>query len=497
MRRLGFWLLLLVVIGVTVAFGGSAVRASVMTLVVSAIVLVTLLTGARRLLSFGGTPMAVARVVADEAVRKSGVVAGAVAVLTLVCALPLLLDSESLLLFRTQSYMTYALAAATLALTLLTVFLSCDSLAGEISNRQIHLPAVKPVGRAGYLLGKWFGILVVNSVLLTSIGGAIAFLSWFPSVATTGVDAAEVADLRAGLLTSRKVCVPRPPAAFGSALDRAADRSWRSIAPGESEVYAFEGIAVPSTAREDALLRVRVKAFHNRAPLRVVFQFDGGPEVSQICVPDQVHEFALPAAAIADGALEVTVRHPADDGEPPFIFSRYEGLRVVYPDGDFLSNFLRGLLLLWTRLAVITAAGLFASSFLGFPVASLAVLLFVGTSSVSDFLLQDPHLRPETSAIRAPEHDHSHGHGGHTHEPPAVSWAESFFNHLEVWGFRTAAALSQYQRYDPHERLVTGQRIEWREVGACLLWFGGGCGGALGLAAWLVFRRRELARVQV
>ena len=79
----------------------------------------------------------------------------------------------------------------------------------------------------------------------------------------------------------------------------------------------------------------------------------------------------------------------------------------------------------------------------------------------------------------------------------SLPWSERLFDRLEAWGSGIATSLQTFSRYSPSGWLVEGLRISWREVAGCFGWIGLAWGGSLAVLALLLFRRRELARVQV
>src|SRR5580765_5037267 len=74
---------------------------------------------------------------------------------------------------RVQSFLTYSLTLAGVLLSLLTLFLSCATIANEIRGKQIWMVASKPIPRWEFFAGKWLGIVLMNAVLLLMTGAAV------------------------------------------------------------------------------------------------------------------------------------------------------------------------------------------------------------------------------------------------------------------------------------------------------------------------------------
>jgi len=98
---------------------------------------------------------------------------------------------------------------------------------------------------------------------------------------------------------------------------------------------------------------------------------------------DSFHEFAVPADVVEkDGTLRVTFINPVAT-QPAALFPGAEGIEVLFPVRSFAWNFICAMLMIFFKLGFLAAAGLFAATFLTFPVAALLALtiLFFGVAS--------------------------------------------------------------------------------------------------------------------
>lgn len=68
-------------------------------------------------------------------------------------------------------WLTATLYAANFLIVMLTVLISVDAVAGEISSGTIHAIATKPLRRSDILLGKWLGFAVILGVYITVLIG--------------------------------------------------------------------------------------------------------------------------------------------------------------------------------------------------------------------------------------------------------------------------------------------------------------------------------------
>ncbi len=181
----------------------------------------------------------------------------------------------------------------------------------------------------------------------------------------------------------------------------------------------------------------------------------------------------IPASMITpDGTLQITfVNEPPQDtiveGIHSDVHIPLSEVFLLYRVGNFASNFLRGLLLMWVFQAFLAAVAVLAASWLSFPIACLwcAVLYLMGT--MGPFFATD-----------------------------AMARAEGTVTNLSEWLLRgVVAVMPNFTRTDPVPPLVAGVEIPWAHVATTIGIFGVLWGGvALAIGA-IIFTRRELARV--
>ncbi|MCG3137944.1 MAG: hypothetical protein HJJLKODD_01799 [Phycisphaerae bacterium] len=173
-----------------------------------------------------------------------------------------------------------------------------------------------------------------------------------------------------------------------TALITEASQQWRTIGPGEQKSYTFGQLQWVNRSPTNILqLRYKATAFGYAADEVIQSQwFFGDPRVVTFFGPvprrdvkDRYHVIPFRAHAVApDGTLMVTVQNlDARRGEGSrhrgavMNFESDEGMEVLYRIGSFGWNMFRTLLLVWCRVAFLAAAGVFAATFLSFPVACL------------------------------------------------------------------------------------------------------------------------------
>ena len=380
-------------------------------------------------LSAGDGIVGVARAVVEEAVGTRLPVLLVMLVVVGLPVLPLLLDPGERLEYRLQFFLNWALSAGGLLLALVTIFLGCGSVCGDIDSQRIHLALVKPLGRWQYLLGKWLGIVLLDALLVALVGGGVVAVA----AAVRRLPAADAADRRAvdeEVFTARSVARPQHPrgadfeAAVAAAIEQvrkddprsfAADPSgarrrilaqrvleWHTVSADTVASYLFTGLDPRRLGTKVVQLRLKPFADNvsiDRAPVRFAlwlndrpYPMKDGRHEEYTLVSGAFHTIELPTAAIdADGTLRVAIANrnlvPPGETRPASIsFSPGKGLEILYRSGSFSGNFLRCLAVMWAKLALLAAAALAAASWLGFPIAVLASLMVYVAAVARGFL---------------------------------------------------------------------------------------------------------------
>jgi hypothetical protein len=164
-------------------------------------------------------------------------------------------------------------------------------------------------------------------------------------------------------------------------------------------------------------------------------------------------------------------------GEDPVTFEEPGDLEILYQVGSFEGNFARALALIYCRLMFLSAVGLFAASFLSFPVACLVAFTVYFSAAMAGFIDEAMgYVRAETL-------------GG---DP--LEWI-SFQLKWLVNGF--LLVIPRLSTFDGVPTLVDGRNVTLRWVLEGIAWLAIVRTGLVMLIAWLIFRQRELARVIV
>ena len=382
----------------------------------------------RRVLSPSRPISAVARTVVEEALSTKLSVFLVVLVLVSLPVFPLLLDPKERLAYRVQFFLSWSLSSAGVLLSLLSIAIACRSVSDDIESNRIHMAFSKPLSRWEYLGGKWLGISLLNALLVSLLGiTTYAFTIGLASSAAT--DAQDRLAVDEQVLTARSVALPRHPR--GDDFDRSVEATieqiraddpvtfdkdptgarrriysqhiheWHTVTPDIVSSFVFDGLD-PNSIRAP-VVQLRLKPWANNSGISEAevrfalwlnerpFPIRNGRHTPYTVRQGTVQTIDVPTSFIdSDNRLKVTVANqnlvmPGEDFATSISLTPDDGMQVLYRVGGFAMNFCRGLLVLWTRLLMLTAAALAAATWLGFPTAFLASLMVYVSAAASGF----------------------------------------------------------------------------------------------------------------
>jgi hypothetical protein len=276
------------------------------------------------------------------------------------------------------------------------------------------------------------------------------------------------------------------------------------VMPGTAMRLTFKGLKLRSGKREPLQIRYRLR------PLRVpesrilksyweiynpktglrrgLFRDDATETASSFIFP--------PEAVTSEGELTIFYANRPDPRTITPVKIKPEEVTVFYRVGSFEGNLLRAALVILFRLMFLAAAGVLLGVFLSFPIACLVCLIFLGLGMMSGFIQEATKIGTWTGANPTTLDHLSH------------SLVQFVFFFLPTFSqSRPADALVEgtvisagdvireflvsFQRSGPESnRLWRALGLEVQAGAGLRAWL------CLGLG-WLIFRRRELAKVQV
>ena len=435
----------------------------------------------------------------------------AVLLILAVVGLPLVIQDDGTAQGFTQIILTYTLSAITALLGISTLWLACGTLARDIEECQMQVVATKPIARWQIWLGKWLGIVSLNAALLAISGSCVfGLLQW----RATKLPAAEQEKLREQVLVARGSAKEKD---FSAEIDAEAQQILQERLKSSpvttadlpevqkqirEQVKASYQVVQPSYTREWQIDLGFAKNYLKDKPLQLRVKFNAAQKTAsgtylalwQVGVPDTAklwqteapmslaadtfHEFAIPPNLFdTNGVLTVLFMNPNDTA---LLFPLEDGMEVLYPEGSFALNFVRGLGIIFCWMALLAALGLAAASFLSFPVAaffSLAMLVVIFSSGTLADAVESG------TVVGGNEETGVMGH--------------SVADAVLIPMFKGILAVTRLvENFSPIDALSTGRAITWTELGLAVGQIVLLLGGIIALAGIVLFYRRELATAQ-
>jgi len=509
--------------------GTATLLAGVLILFIS---LITLMRVAGMLLSAPYRSIAIARNVLTEATRLKLTSIFILILIFGLAALPGLLDPNTPLRYRVQSFLQWGTGGTFFIISLLTVVFSVATVAFEQRDKVIWQTMTKPVAHWEYILGKWLGVTVLAGVLLlVSSSGIYLFAQYLRQQPALGESSAYVSGdgdgrvtddrrvLETQILVARLTKQPQPPEVdqkqfdlnvqtkveeeanrilgsgssgveafaqrsdemrekISSDLRKSVNIAYRTLDVGQTQYFMFEGLGSARNSSTPVILRYKINSGTDRpdALYRLTFIFPGvqGALVQEVGLAKFHYLELLPTVVDAEGKLVVGIANGDFETRRPNPFGLSfpkDGLEVSFSVGSFEANFVRVVAVLWLKLAFLAMVGVFMATFTSFPVACLVSFAIYASAEGATFLLG------------ALENYRTQTNEGQT----------LYFNvgiaFIATW---ISKAFKVYSDLQPTSRLVDGRLLGWSDVaqGTVVLacWI-----GVLFLAAVTTFRRRELA----
>ena len=467
--------------------------------------------------------LAIASLAFRSAVRSRLLVSLVLVLFLAVFGLPLTIKGDGTIAGWARVLLQYALGFTMIVLGAATLWASCGSISRDIEGKQIRLVVVKPVYLMQVWFGKWLGLVAMNAVLLVFCGCiTYGFLKW--KTVTARVSPQEMTVLYRDVLVSHRCIPPQPESVTDEARERLARlreqpgfpdelrdgevldviaqriRSERAVVPpGASREWRFPAIGSPSGSRTplpaDAAgevddspfsLRVHWSSLHGfSGPVSGTWhvQSEGSDQALDFAVTEGrqgVERFSIPSSIIVPGqALLVRFTNTREKGSGSMVFDPNHAVEVDVRQGSFGMNFARALVVIFCRLAVLTAFGLTAGALFSFPVATFSAMALVIVSLVGHYFTVE-------SASRFADGSDHHSRSSVSDELLLQKIGEEVIKRVEV-------VAGPALRMDPLASLADGGLITWRFTGKAVVLLLVVYSGCLGVLGTLALRRKELA----
>jgi hypothetical protein len=361
-----------------------------------------------------------------QAVRMKIAAVFIVLLLILLPLMSMIITGDGTLKGKLQTFVSYGLSLTSLLLCLLTIIISIYSLSSDIKQCQIWTVLTKPIRRYELLCGKLLGVVILDAVLLFGFASVIYGLTMIvPNL--TQASYMEIEQVQNEFFTARASIKPQPPdvkkeveglynklkeqgqlpenmtaGQIKQQLYQQKQLEKQAVAAGEQVRWQFYDVA-PIEPNEYLFVRYKYDvsvtppdfSVYGRWYIGDDRQFAHGPSGAKtpVYVVDRkdsirtVHEFPVPAKAIADGYLGVVFENvPLNN--TVVIFPLDTGLEILYKADSFGANYIRAVLLIFVRLVFLAALGISVAAWLSFPVAILLCVVVFFSASISGFVIE-------------------------------------------------------------------------------------------------------------
>lgn len=478
--------------------------------------------------------LAIARNVLDEAVRMKISLIFIVLLIFGLAALPGLLEEDTFLRYRIQSFMQYGTGGSFWLIALLVLTFSASSVTFEQRDKVIWQTMTKPVRAWHYVFGKWLGVVTLAGVLLgVSASGVFLFTEYLRNQPAVGEASAYRAPegaaalsedrfiIETQLLAAREAKQPDPldldqnqllanvatyverelkrmadagdrdallmekkeeiRARYMNDLPKSLQLAYRTISPAGNRTYEFSGLKGVRDTTNPLLLRLKVNAGGNMPDQLyhlTIYASDGSIRTLETPLNQfiSVRPPILPTAIDENGKFAITIYNGRIVDKqivpnPETIAFPPDGLELSYAEGSYRVNFFRCIAVLWVKLAFLAMIAVCAGTFLSFPVACLvAFAVFLAAEGATSVLTSIDYYQTEDR------------------EGNTLIFQTAIAKVAEV----ISRTFKIYSDLDPTKRLVEGLRLSWSQMMVAVAVLTLATAMLLG-AAVLIFRRRELA----
>ncbi len=159
-----------------------------------------------------GGLLAISRQTVIQCLRTRAVVVFLLLLAVMLAAMPFMLTGDGTLAGRSRTFLSYSTSLTLAALSVLTVFFTVSAVSEDVRTRRIFSVAVKPVSRWQYILGRWLGVMALNTILVVVSAGGIYAMAMYLRTGAIGeaINARDRAAVETEVFTARKRISPIP-----------------------------------------------------------------------------------------------------------------------------------------------------------------------------------------------------------------------------------------------------------------------------------------------
>jgi hypothetical protein len=446
---------------------------------------------------------AVAKNTIKQALRMKIAVVFVIMLLILLPVLGVSTTGDETLKGRLQTFISYSMSLTSFLLCLLTIAISIYSVTNDIKEKQIFTVVTKPVRRFEFLAGKLVGVLLLDVILLCVFSGIIysiaLYMPKFYNATPSELDEVnnefftaraalaipeldftkESQDLYDKLRERDELPENMTRAEAIKEINNRMQTASRIADIGEPLPWEFDNVR---TSAKSIFIRFKYQVVQDTPDSQVYGRWvvgdpylvkTGEAGKTPVFVQDFRHsidtfqEIEIPAEVIPEsGKLAVVfLNNPVND---TLVMFPKDGLEVLFKADSFTMNFIRSVIMIFSRLVFLACLGILTSTFLSFPVAVLLCLVIFVTASFSVFIVDSFGSMSANVGL--------------------------FYTYTLKW---MVNILPEFDKFNPSKFLIPARLVSWSFLGQCILFIV--CIKSLLLLglAFLVFTYREIARIIV
>lgn len=348
--------------------------------------------------------------------------------------LPAGLETDGTIRGALRMHIRYSLGFSSFLIAAMTLWVSCASVAGDLSSKRLHMLLTKPVTRRAVWWGKWLAVVTLVSGLLMICGG----ITWFRiqrMVQTADLSAEARREVDTQLMTARRPVDPlredlseeaekladvqmetgAVPAGFPreqlvAEMERYLRVNRNAASAGEVIQYIFD-LEKPLSPGDSFQLYYEYDGSAlgsgNTPAIWRIGTAEGQPVwshgVTETPQGEKTIEVNVDEALAGATRLVLTFENLSEESGRVF-FKTDQGVRIFFAEGGFAANLFRALLLICGLLAILAAIGVSAGSVFSLPVAcyvSAVVLMLQAFSGMVEEVVEagPPSPEPEQSQL--------------------------------------------------------------------------------------------------
>ncbi len=307
-------------------------------------------------------------------------------------------------------FVTYSFIISSIVFTAINISVSCSSVSSEWKKKTLLTLDVKPIRRWEIILGKWMGMLFINIVLVFAFILAMSLSSILVSrelsknypehmsifrVETELLPSATFTD------TDKEEALQSKPSGFLSFLSPTSQniKGVYTVAAGGNIGWVFKGIhSLPvrqtpllEGESENIYLSYRFQTSGTEGQTVSGYWLAGNPsltvpfEVQTNLPKDQIHRLPIPIKTVSDkGELNVGYFN-IDPSNLTVLFPKSD-FKILYPQGNYWINLLKGGINILILAAFIYSVGLCFSCVVSHLTAILSTSILICISYMHEFI---------------------------------------------------------------------------------------------------------------